>query len=323
MMNVNTKISMIIPCFNVEQYIERCYASLAIQKDAEDIEFIFVNDGSTDNTLHLLNQFKDKDKRVVVIDQPNAGVSAARNRALEIAKGNYFFLLDSDDYLPENTISYIKDVINKHCPDIIMPAYNNVIGSAEILVKLPLEDGLYNKHSFFKSVKYFPTKPQLIYKNKSVKFNAAVKCGEVYAFTISYLQYAQTIYVLNTPCYNYFQRPNSATSKCNYKNDSTVIDAIEPIYQHGKDLSKYSSFIVTAFKLYMSFTYNKYIRFPSTSDAIDVVKKLLSTSIIRKNLKEVIFRPHFSFKERCLACYVYFMPKLIGFKLLNKIFSKQ
>ena len=73
----------------MERFVVRCYHSLAMQRDADDVEFIFVNDGSSDNTLSILREIKTKDKRVVIIDQNNAGVSVARNSALAIAKGEY------------------------------------------------------------------------------------------------------------------------------------------------------------------------------------------------------------------------------------------
>ena len=96
----------------MERYVERCYRSLAIQKDADDIEFIFVNDGSSDKTLSILKEIKACDSRVVIVDQKNAGVSSARNSALTIAKGEYVYLLDGDDYLTIDAIFEIKQVVH-------------------------------------------------------------------------------------------------------------------------------------------------------------------------------------------------------------------
>ena len=81
-----TFLSLIIPCYNVSEYLPATLRSLTQLKDAEDCEFIFVNDGSTDNTLLLLTDFAKKDKRAIIIDQLNKGVSAARNAALNIAR---------------------------------------------------------------------------------------------------------------------------------------------------------------------------------------------------------------------------------------------
>ena len=207
-----------------------------------------------------------------------------------------------------------------------MPAYNNSINGKESLVELPIKEGIYDKNTFFKIVRHFPTIPQLVYRNMSqnhrVRFDPNVRCGEVYTYTVSFLRHAKSIYVLNEACYNYFQRQDSATHKPNYANDLTVIDALESIYCHGSDLCHHGSFIVTAFKIAMSFTYNKYLRFPYNSDAISAIERLLNAPIIKKNIKEVLFGSHMSIRDRCLACYIYMMPTRLGFRLLNKCFSK-
>ena len=104
----NTYLSIIIPCYNVEDYLPATIQSLRALENAEDCEFIFINDGSTDNTLKIILNFAEQDQRVVVIDQINSGVSAARNAALEIVQGKYFLPLDGDDKLRPNAVSIIR-----------------------------------------------------------------------------------------------------------------------------------------------------------------------------------------------------------------------
>ena len=103
-----TFLSLIIPCYNVAKYLPATIQSLTQLQDAENCEFIFVNDGSSDETLALLIDFAKKDNRAIIIDQMNQGVSTARNRALEIAQGEYILCLDGDDYLHTNTVAIIK-----------------------------------------------------------------------------------------------------------------------------------------------------------------------------------------------------------------------
>ena len=92
------KISIIIPVYNVEKYLRQCLDSL-IGQTLKDIEIICVNDGSKDNSLEILREYKNKDSRIVIIDQINQGVSVARNNALKIAKGEYIGFVDSDDWV--------------------------------------------------------------------------------------------------------------------------------------------------------------------------------------------------------------------------------
>lgn len=320
-------LSIIIPCYNMEQYIERCYNSLSIQRDASDVEFIFVNDGSKDNTLNILRELERNDSRVVVIDQDNAGVSAARNRALEVVRGNYIYLLDGDDYLSEDSICEIKRILKEYNPDLILPAYNISKNNVEEFRAISLKDGLYDKYDLFKKISIFPTIPQLIYRadiigNKNIRFSTSIKCGEVYDFTINYMQYIDTIYVLNFPVFNYFQRSDSATHKINYKNDLTVVTAIDSLFDNGKDLMRYTSFIITAFKLFSGFTYNKYVKCPIEKQSVDSIMKVLSNSNVQLIIKHTAYKFHKSTKERFMAIYMHIMPKRFGFIMLNKIINK-
>ena len=90
------KVSIIVPIFNVDKYLEACLDSLICQT-LKDIEIICVNDGSTDNSLEILNQYQGKEKRLKIFSQENKGVSAARNLGLQIAKGDYILFVDADD----------------------------------------------------------------------------------------------------------------------------------------------------------------------------------------------------------------------------------
>lgn len=93
----NIKISIIIPVYNVEEYIEQCLESV-INQTLKEIEIIIVNDGTQDNSMKKIERFLS-DKRIVVIDKENGGVSSARNVGLEIAKGEYIAFVDSDDFI--------------------------------------------------------------------------------------------------------------------------------------------------------------------------------------------------------------------------------
>ena len=92
------KISVIVPVYNVYKYLTRCLDTL-INQTLNDIEIICVNDGSTDNSAEILKEFANKDKRIIVINQENAGLSAARNAGMAQAKGEYIGFVDSDDWV--------------------------------------------------------------------------------------------------------------------------------------------------------------------------------------------------------------------------------
>ena len=103
------KVSVILPVYNTEKYLRECLDSV-VNQTLKDIEIICVNDGSTDNSLAILNEYAQKDNRITIISQKNKGAGATRNKGLKIAKGEYLYFLDSDDFL---TISGLEKLYNK------------------------------------------------------------------------------------------------------------------------------------------------------------------------------------------------------------------
>lgn len=113
----NPKISVIIPCFNTEKFIEDCLVSF-IKQSFKDFEIICVNDGSTDSTGKILNCFAEADSRIKVINQENQGVSVARNVGMENSKGEYIAFIDSDDWVNEEYLEKLYNAVKKHDCDI-------------------------------------------------------------------------------------------------------------------------------------------------------------------------------------------------------------
>lgn len=110
-------LSIIVPVYNVEKYLPQCIESLC-QQTYKNIEIILIDDGSTDNSGKICDEYAEKDKRIVVIHQNNSGVSAARNVALHICKGDYITLVDSDDYVLPEVFEICVDNIEKHNLDL-------------------------------------------------------------------------------------------------------------------------------------------------------------------------------------------------------------
>lgn len=102
----DVKVSVIIPVYNVEQYLKECVDSVA-GNTFKDIEMICVNDGSTDNSAEILNQLAEGDSRIRIITKENGGLSSARNAGIKAAKGEYLYFIDSDDYIDPRTLEYL------------------------------------------------------------------------------------------------------------------------------------------------------------------------------------------------------------------------
>jgi len=119
-------ISVIIPVFNSANYLHKCLDSLIGQIN-DNVEVILVNDGSTDNSLSICEYYANKDNRFKIINKENEGPSLTRKLGLTIAKGNYIIFVDSDDYIEEDAISVITNILDKESDiDILQFAYKTV-----------------------------------------------------------------------------------------------------------------------------------------------------------------------------------------------------
>ena len=111
-------ISVVIPSYNVEHYVRECLDSLA-EQGVENIQVICVNDGSTDGTLTVLQEYAAKDARIEILDGPNGGYGKAMNRGLAVAKGKYFAILEPDDYLPEQAYAKLLKIAQENNLDFV------------------------------------------------------------------------------------------------------------------------------------------------------------------------------------------------------------
>ncbi|UPO87341.1 glycosyltransferase family A protein [Niallia sp. Man26] len=120
----NPLISVIVPIYNVEAYVARCINSIKNQS-YQNIQILAINDGSTDNSLSILENIGNDDSRIEIINKENGGQASARNLGISIAKGKYFMFVDSDDFLEENAIQECINVLtNKQCDLVIFDYYN-------------------------------------------------------------------------------------------------------------------------------------------------------------------------------------------------------
>ena len=117
-MSSRVKVSIVVPVYNVEQYLRECLDSL-INQTLEDIEIICVNDGSTDGSLSILREYESNDSRVKVIDKPNAGYGQTMNVGFDAANGEYIGIVESDDFVSEDMYETLYIIANKENLDLI------------------------------------------------------------------------------------------------------------------------------------------------------------------------------------------------------------
>ncbi len=112
------KVSIVIPVYNVEKYLEECIES-AIKQSLNDIEIICINDGSTDSSLEILKKYEEKYSNIIVISQENKGLSASRNVGIRKAKGKYIYFLDSDDFIDTKSMEVCYKECEKYDLDMV------------------------------------------------------------------------------------------------------------------------------------------------------------------------------------------------------------
>lgn len=120
---MNPFVSVIIPVYNVEKYIHQCIDSV-INQTLKNIEIICINDGSEDASFSILQEYAQKDSRIILLNQKNLGVSVARNKGIKIARGKYIMFVDSDDWIESNAIELAYKLILEKNVDILAFGYN-------------------------------------------------------------------------------------------------------------------------------------------------------------------------------------------------------
>ena len=135
------KVSIIIPVYNSEKYIGRCIDSI-LNQTYTNYELILIDDGSTDNSLKILNDYKKKDNRIRVYSQKNKGVAITRNRGIKLSNGQYICFIDNDDYI-EN--KYLENLVSNCCNnDFVIGGYKRV-SDDKILFKKKLKNTNFSK----------------------------------------------------------------------------------------------------------------------------------------------------------------------------------
>ena len=223
------KVSIILPVYNVESYLRQCLDSIIMQT-LEDIEIICVNDGSTDNSLEILQEYKNKDSRIKIINQENRGQGVARNIALENITGDYIGFVDPDDYISPNMYKTLYETAIKHNCDIVEESFyikneiRNYLKKRKNKLNLPK-----NKIFNYKVKKNYVFSPNLaiwnkLYKTSFIKENDIkffeTKKGEDIIFTIkSRVLASKIVYIDNADYYYRIKKDNVPKS---YKNTSPI-----------------------------------------------------------------------------------------------------
>lgn len=143
-------ISIIVPAYNVEDLVEKCLYSICVQT-YKKIEIIVVDDGSTDKTRQICEDYAAKDSRIIVVTQENGGLSAARNKGMQVAHGNYYMFVDSDDYINHNMVSVLYKNLREYEADISMCDFLKIYEGEDDSTALTLQDPVVDQIKSYES----------------------------------------------------------------------------------------------------------------------------------------------------------------------------
>ena len=214
------KISVIIPVYNCEKFLESCLKSLKAQTMAqEDYQIILVNDGSTDDSGKICKNFASE-KNLVYFEKENGGVSSARNKGIELSEGKYILFLDSDDTLSPNTFELVYNFFEKHYSEIDIVTYTiNYLSEKGAVTTHKRYDYLTQDGIYDMEPRTLQTTMNICVKNlpkdEMILFDESLSLGEDQFFIFSWMMKKQKFGFVKDAVYTYFRHSNSASSVMN------------------------------------------------------------------------------------------------------------
>lgn len=287
--NKKSLISIIIPIYNGVKYLNQCFQALRSQT-YNDWEAIFVNDGSTDSSLPLLQELSDKDPRMKVYNQSNQGAAKARETGITKAKGDFITFLDVDDTIPSDYLSSTIELFTEDI-DIVTTGFN-IINEGRITKKKTLNKTVLKRTEYLKKVltgQYGWELCGKIYRKQlfdySVQTPKNIRIGEDAIVFLQLVSHAQCIKIVDKPLYNYIQYEKSASHIQTPKYAEETLQA--------------GFFIESILK--------RYDFYPKIRKEIDAMFLLFYSNSTRKAylgknhpLVQQIFKEHYNIKALCL-----------------------
>lgn len=236
-------ISIIIPCYNCEQWLPKIFESL-IKQTSKNFEIIFINDGSSDNSLVVARKvLKDSNLNYKIIDKKNEGVSVARNIGISNSKGDYLYFLDADDTVELNLCEKILETFEKEDIDMMFFDYkiideNNISCYDKrdyknyfkvISSEFALSELLRCKFKYHMCA--FAIKSKVVIEN-NLTFEIGAKYGEDHEFIIKSLCNSNKVIVTDYDLFNYHMRDNSATSQFSVNRIISSINSANRVYKY-------------------------------------------------------------------------------------------
>ena len=334
-MGLTPKISVIIPVYNAEKYLSRCIDSV-LNQTCQDFELILVNDGSSDLSPKICDDYAQKDSRVKVIHKENCGVSSARNTGLEVVLGEYTTFVDSDDYIDADFFDYAYLKSQESDADIFVSglvmekwAQNNIVERS--FYKIETAKNYFSKELLEDWGQKFPAicmcgpcckfyKTSII-KNNFIYFDKSLSCGEDTYFNLHVLENISKIYFSEKIFYHY-RRENEFSLYSRFHKDTYEIH--NKVYGKMRKLMIDLHCNIKSIKKFENYYFclmlggiHEYFRFYNQNtkdDKLNLIKKIALDKNVQKNRVLNIT----GYKNKIL----FLLLKFRKYKAILKIFEK-
>lgn len=332
-MRKNPLISIVVPIYNVERYLNRSINSI-LEQPFIDFELILVNDGSTDSSKRICEFFSGIDNRVIVINKNNGGPSSARNTGIEVARGIYIVFIDPDDQISEDFLVKLFNIAEQKQCDAVISGFKTIPNLKVVPPNFKLNT-IMNGIDFVLSSPNIHSNNDLCFtwrnifnltliKEKNIRFNEHVFIGEDVLFNLEFFLESKRIYAISDPLYIYTVNNPDSFMRAKYKpklEGSLVLQ-----YEKRKQLSeKYGLLYHKHYKKDMANYYinNIYklminnIKNSKRSDMKSDLSRIVNYPMITESLKDI----GFTYSCHTIKEYIYYLAlKFKIFPLLNREF---
>ena len=306
------KVSVIVPIYNVEKYLEKCIDSI-ISQTYSNIEIILINDGSTDNSESICKKYENTDRRIRYYKKENGGLSSARNYGIERAEGDYFLFIDSDDYIDNSMVKTLLTYAIKHNADIVECNYYEVINE-EFHVFKQMKNKVYSSKEAIASLicntGITPTAWNKLYSKKlfcKLRYAEGIY-HEDEEIIIKLLSNSKKVVEIGKPLYFYIKREGSIiNSKFNIKH----LDAIKIMEDRIELLKKIKidPSTINLAQARLSNIYNEMYAKLSASNDKYLKEKKYELMKKRKNQIKLVIKSPITLNKKIRAMIFYLFPK--------------
>ena len=282
-------ISVIIPVFDVASHLEECLRAIVAQTFS-DWECILIDDGSTDTSGDICDKWAGSEVRITAIHQQNAGVSAARNRGLDVARGEYIAFVDSDDTIAPSYLSALYGAMDSSDADLAVCGLEIRNGDGSTIHRIPRSNAVFPLDRAHLSDFLELERDMLLYgpvvklyrrrniEDRHLRFDEKRNYGEDLLFNLSYLAHCQSIAMIPEVLYQYVKRDETLSTR--FRNDMFEVDYSQwqALMSYHQNLALYDEAVSRyLYARLWGIVYDAIFAFPKRSDAsLSYLKRILS-----------------------------------------------